>query len=201
MNNSQEAQALITQFLNHNISRRDFLRAFTVSIASLSLTNTLGCFYQISNKESALNSNEDRIIEHLQNHLFPNYNNSPSAKDVNSLAYLHFVLLDEEIDIRDRKFIKNGITWLEEEAISKYSKSFVDLTEEEKELLLKGIIEKNWGERFISNVLSYIFEALLSDPIYGGNQKNIGWKWLEHNPGFPRPNEENSYQKLILKRI
>ena len=40
----------------------------------------------------------------------------------------------------------------------------------------------------------YIFEALLSDPVYGGNPEGIGWRWLGHRPGFPRPNQRNRYR-------
>jgi gluconate 2-dehydrogenase gamma chain len=36
-------------------------------------------------------------------------------------------------------------------------------------------------------LLDYIMEALLTDPVYGGNPNSIGWQWLKHQPGFPRP--------------
>jgi len=42
-------------------------------------------------------------------------------------------------------------------------------------------------------VLGYIFEALLVDPVYGGNPNGIGWKWLEHQPGLPRPTADKRY--------
>ena len=30
-------------------------------------------------------------------------------------------------------------------------------------------------------------EGFFADPVYGGNSNGIGWAWLEHQPGFPRP--------------
>ena len=32
------------------------------------------------------------------------------------------------------------------------------------------------------------------DPVYGGNPEMIGWKWLEHQPGFPAPIEGKTYR-------
>jgi len=45
-------------------------------------------------------------------------------------------------------------------------------------------------------MLTLIFEALLLDPIYGVNTNNIGWNWLNHDPGVPRPNKENMYPTI-----
>ena len=33
----------------------------------------------------------------------------------------------------------------------------------------------------------YLLEALLADPVYGGNTDEVGWKWLGYTAGFPRP--------------
>ena len=49
------------------------------------------------------------------------------------------------------------------------------------------------GENWLSTLLLYIFEALLTDPVYGGNPNGIGWKWLGHNPGLPRPTADKRY--------
>jgi gluconate 2-dehydrogenase gamma chain len=53
-----------------------------------------------------------------------------------------------------------------------------------------------WGRAWLSLLLYYIFEALLSDPVYGGNPGEIGWRWLEHQPGFPRPPADKIYGSL-----
>jgi gluconate 2-dehydrogenase gamma chain len=52
------------------------------------------------------------------------------------------------------------------------------------------------GKQWISTILRYILEALLTDPIYGGNPNAIGWKWLDHQPGFPRPPANKRYYLL-----
>ena len=56
------------------------------------------------------------------------------------------------------------------------------------------IIEKyfNW----LSLLLTYLLEALLADPVYGGNPGGIGWQWLAHQPGFPTPPADKTWYKL-----
>jgi gluconate 2-dehydrogenase gamma chain len=49
----------------------------------------------------------------------------------------------------------------------------------------------------LSSLLKYIFEALLTDPIYGGNPNSMGWEWLDHTPGQPRPNPANRYGETV----
>ena len=35
------------------------------------------------------------------------------------------------------------------------------------------------------------------DPVYGGNPDGIGWKWLMHPPGFPRPPKGKTYHAFL----
>jgi gluconate 2-dehydrogenase gamma chain len=63
----------------------------------------------------------------------------------------------------------------------------LNLSSTQKEELMQSIATQRWGENFIHTNLGYVFEALLSAPAYGSNTNEIGWKWLEHNPGFPQP--------------
>ena len=112
------------------------------------------------------------------------------------LNFLHFALTDPEIDEDNKNLLINGISWLEEECETMYGKNFTDLSFDEKDSVLKTIEDSNWGYRWISLNLIYIFEALLSDPIYGGNPGEIGWNWLEHAPGLPRPTKDTMYGKI-----
>jgi gluconate 2-dehydrogenase gamma chain len=80
--------------------------------------------------------------------------------------------------------------------VKTFDKSFVNLLLEEKDQVFRIIEKSNWGYRWLSLNLLNIFEALLADPIYGGNPNEIGWRWLEHTPGFPRPTPDNMYGKL-----
>ncbi|MDF1880458.1 gluconate 2-dehydrogenase subunit 3 family protein [Sulfurimonas sp. MAG313] len=148
-----------------------------------------GAFYWMRNSNSKvyLYANETQVLLHAAYHLFPPSPLGPSAKELHIASYLAFVLEDKRIMKRDRDYFLKGAYWLEESAFEEYGASFINLNQEDKEELLLKVSQDRWGRNFIYTSLGYIFEALLSAPIYGSNPKQIGWKWLEHNPGFPQP--------------
>jgi gluconate 2-dehydrogenase gamma chain len=135
-------------------------------------------------------------IAAVQNQLFPAEPDSPGASDINATSYLKNLLEENTFDRDEREFILNGPNWLSELANSEHGKAFAQLTTTQQEQLLQRIARTSAGENWLSLLLLYIFEALLSSPIYGGNPDGIGWRWLEHNPGFPQPTINTSYKKL-----
>ena len=135
-------------------------------------------------------------IAAVQNQLFPAEPDSPGASDINATSYLKNLLEEKTFDRDEREFILNGPNWLNELANSEHGKPFVQLTTTQQEQLLQRIARTHAGESWLSLLLLYIFEALLSSPIYGSNPDGIGWRWLEHNPGFPQPTINTSYKKL-----
>jgi gluconate 2-dehydrogenase gamma chain len=135
-------------------------------------------------------------IAAVQNQLFPAEPDSPGASDINATSYLKNLLEENTFDRDEREFILNGPNWLNELANSEHGKTFAQLTTTQQEQLLQRIARTSAGENWLSLLLLYIFEALLSSPIYGGNPDGIGWRWLEHNPGFPQPTINTSYKKL-----
>jgi len=103
-----------------------------------------------------------RILQSIQNHLFPKYASFPDAETVASVRFLKMVSRDASFDQSD-------------------------LVDAEKERILQQFTQTTFGRNWISLVLNYTFEALLGDPIYGGNVGEKGWKSLSHHPGRPRP--------------
>ena len=144
-----------------------------------------------------LNDKQNKILFEVQNILFPNDGNGPSAKDIKALEYLQWVILDSRMDPSEVEYLLNGIRWLEESSGEIYSNPFLKLSDENMSYLIAKVSKENWGESWLSVVLTLIFEALLSDPQYGGNTDSMGWKWLNHNPGNPRPTEELLYDKIF----
>ncbi len=43
------------------------------------------------------------------------------------------------------------------------------------------------GAGWIRVVLGYTLEAVLGDPVHGGNVGEAGWTWAGYEPGDPRP--------------
>lgn len=146
-------------------------------------------------RQPRLYAKDVQVLLHTSYQLFPHSKLGPGAVDLHIAAYLSYVLQDERIMQEKRHYLLKGAGWLEESAHEDYDKSFLNLKVDEKEELLLKVSAQSWGENFIYRVLNYILEALLSAPVYGSNIKEIGWKWLEHNPGFPQPStkKEISY--------
>ena len=154
-------------------SRRKFLKAGFLSSAVFLMD---GC-------ELFAVTTPIETIKVLHSDLFP------KAQDLNikTAPYMHIIFHHSRISDEDKKFIKNGVKWLNEEAIKMYKSPYVKLSFIKREEVLKSIAKEEWGESFLYNIMSYMFEAILGDPIYGGNNKEAGWKWLAFEGGKPRP--------------
>ena len=176
---------------NSTLSRRMFLGA--------SLAAGMGAYFYLNRNiplKSKLYANEVQVILQVSYHLFPNSKVGPGAADLHIAHYLAHVFKDKRIPKGDRDYFLKGGLWLEESSFEEYNRSFLNLNSQEKEALLQQISRQRWGENFIYTSLNYIFEALLSSPVYGANPGEIGWQWLEHDPGFPQPitTEDISYE-------
>lgn len=140
---------------------------------------------------------QEQSLSAVQQHLFPQGSGVPGALDINALPYLRFVITQADFETDSRNFIVNGIQLLEESSMERFDLGFEDLDFDRKEFLLRYLADRTrWGNNWISLLLYYILEALLADPVYGCNTGEIGWKWLEHQAGFPRPTPDKIYPRL-----
>lgn len=182
-----------------HLSRRHFLLGMAAISAAAIIPTTIACSaVPVHDIHGQLNDDEFATLMAVQNHLFPTDKYSPGAMDLNAAPYFTWVLSDPEKDQEDKTLMRDGIRWTNETADETYSKKFVDLYSDEKENVLRLMADEGWGESWLSVVLTNIFEALLSDPIYGSNTNESGWKWLDHTPGYPRPEKENRYNPLAI---
>lgn len=138
------------------------------------------------------------ILDAVLGHLLPSEPDSPGAAEINALAYLRFVVDDPRVDAETRAFILQGVTWLEELARQRDPGGFVALDTAQREQLLRQIAGSDAGENWIATLLTYLFEALLTAPAYGGNPNGFGWRWLAYVPGFPLPGPGTRYMDLPL---
>ena len=178
-----------------SVSRRHFVQGMSALSAGLLLPFASGAATKTQITSTPQQAPWPTIAA-VQDRLFPSEPDSPGASDINATLYLNNLIEAPEFDRAEREFILNGPHWLNELANNEYSKPFTQLTPAQQEQLLQRIAHSTAGENWLSLLLLYIFEALLSSPMYGGNPDGIGWRWLEHNPGFPQPTAKNSYLKL-----
>lgn len=131
-------------------------------------------------------------------HLLPSEAESPGAKEIHALDYFRFVVADTRVDPEQRDFILQGNRWLDDLAREKEGQPFVELDFDGRERLLRQVTRSSAGENWVSTLLNYLFEALLTAPAYGGNTDGIGWRWLQYVPGFPLPGPGTRYTELPL---
>ena len=125
------------------------------------------------------------ILKVIQTDLFP----QDAVSNANAYRYLSVILNHSRVTDEDKQYLKNTTRWVNEEAQKEYKMHYVELTPKQRQNILKVIAKESWGRSVIKTVLIYIMEASLGDPIYGINKNESGWKWLSHEPGFPRPKE------------
>ena len=161
--------------MKQKLSRRNFLKAGFLSSSVLVMD---GCnLFAITTPQETL-----RV---LQNDLFP------KAKElgIDTASYLSIVFHHSRISKSDKTYLKNGVKWLNEEAVKLHKTTYTKLLSTQRKEVLRTIVKSSWGESYLADVMNYLFEAMLGDPIYGGNNKEAGWKWLAYEGGKPRPKE------------
>ncbi len=189
--------------LDTNLARRHFIFNNLKAAAALSLAPAWlglnGCHAdERANEQARLSQIEPwYTIATAQQQLFPDDGDGPDARSINATSYLKFVLDAPDMDPEDRRFILDGVDWLNRLAIARYTGVFASCEQAQQVSLLQEIAKSQAGERWLSFLVTYIMEALLSDPVYGGNPDGIGWKWLQHIPGFPRPPANKRYFDLL----
>lgn len=137
-------------------------------------------------------------LEAALEHMLPSEPDSPGAREIHALDYLRFVVSDPRVDREERDFILQGSRWLDDLARQKTGQPFHSLGFDDKEQLLRQVAQSAAGENWVSTLLSYLLEALLTAPAYGGNTDGIGWRWLQYVPGFPLPGPGTRYPELPL---
>ena len=130
------------------------------------------------------------VLEEVLEILFPKTENMPSAKEFAVIRYLQEVTSHSSFDKEDRAYMLQG-------SIDFYDTfpDFLESDKKQKENFIKSAMNSEYGEEWISFLIHYGIEAMLSDPIYGGNKNEIGWKSLNHQTGKPQP--KYKYAKVV----
>ncbi|WOH35998.1 gluconate 2-dehydrogenase subunit 3 family protein [Thalassotalea fonticola] len=178
--------------LKQRLTRRTFLKSAAMTSALTALP--VASFEKINIAD--LSQEPWLTLNSVLEHLLPSSASGPGAKELQAIHYLYNVVTQQPIEQDEKDFIEKGVGWLNGYTNGKLQKSFVDLTQVDKESSLTAISKSRAGENWISTLLSYLFEATLAPPIYGGNPNGIGWQWLKHKPGFPLPAQGKRYYEL-----
>ena len=182
-------------------SRRNFIK--TVSALAL-----FSSFHWVKCKSKSGNFHEKNILSPAQEIIFhsvllymwPDNKNIPTVKEIQIPRYIKWYLNDKYIDPEEKQYFFNGLTWIEESALENYGKKFKNLTKSQRYELLDTVKNTGWGESWLSMVMTLVIEAMFADPIYHSNPGGIVWKWLNHDPGQPRPDKHNKYPVILNRK-
>lgn len=144
-----------------------------------------------------MSNQQANIIKRVQNILFPNDGNGPSVEEINAFPYLLWVMQDELIEKIERDYFIWGADWANQESMNLFNIPFLELSESIQVNIVDLMSKKKRSKLWLSKLITGIIEALLSDPVYGGNTGKVGWKWLGHNPGSPRSKDGYTYPEVI----
>jgi len=187
------------------ISRREFMTRMGL-LGSLALTypaDALAVLRQEKVNQTIRDWQKKPVwqtIAQVQEVLFPAAEDIPGAADIGATIYLHAAIENPNADGEDKDFIFRGVGWLDGLTQERYKKTFLQLTPAQQQEIIEVIVKSRAGRNWVSMLLTYTLEALLMDPVYGGNKNGIGWKWLAHQPGFPTPPADKTWEKLLQRR-
>jgi len=186
---------------DQGINRRAFLNRITL-LASLAACYPAAALAQrrdaaaVPGPEAWLDQDPWRTLAAVQEHLFPAGPEVPGASDIGAIVYLRNSLENPAADSDDREFIFKGVGWLNDVIREQDRQPFTALDESEREAVLRDIEQSRAGRNWLSLLLTYLLEALLADPVYGGNRDRSGWEWLQHQPGYPTPPPDKTWYRL-----
>jgi len=122
-------------------------------------------------------------ITAVQAHMFPDGSKLPSAKTMNVTQFLFQTITHKSFDKDIRAFVLEGA----EEFVSREKGRFISMTDSDKEKALRAYEETNYGSSWLSRIMTLTMEGMFSDPVYGSNVNEAGWKAINAYGGFPRP--------------
>ena len=192
-------------FKKTGISRREFITRTTL-LGSLALSYPAAALAELrisKGKQVSADWFNDpawQTLAAVQEVLFPAGEDIPGAGDIAATVYLHNAIDNPDADGEDKDFIFRGIGWLDGLTQEQHKKTFVQLSVAKQDEIIQLIVKSRAGRNWVSMLLTYTLEALLADPVYGGNKNEAGWKWLQHQPGYPSPAADKTWDQLLQRR-
>ena len=122
-------------------------------------------------------------LKAVQEHLFPEGSKIPSAKSMHLTQFLFETMMHKSFDKDIKAFVLEGAEELEK----REKGAFVSLSEAKKEIALREYEKTAYGSSWLSRMMTLSLEGLLSDPIYGSNIQEKGWRAISSYGGSPRP--------------
>ncbi len=135
----------------------------------------------------ALTDPERTTMAAVQETLWPAGEGVPGARDLHATDVLDAALASPDTPPIELVWVRNGIESVHGLARVRGVATFEALSPADREAVLVAFREKDEGQGWLRIVLGYTLEAVLGDPVHGGNPGEIGWKWAGYEPADLRP--------------
>jgi len=197
--NSTKSNSII----DWELSRRSFIKFALASGILSQIPFATSCINKDNLGEKVVNIDsidytiELQLIRDVQDILFPNDELGPGALELKSDIYLIWVLNDHKLDPWDNEYIIKGFNKLNKASQNQFNKRFTKLNRNNQEELIARVSLMDWGQNWLSKILTLIFESMFANPNYESNPEGIGWKWLNHQAGWPQPEQEQIYPNIL----
>ncbi len=180
------------------LSRRKMLKELLAIGVLSQLPFAYSCVSESEKRHlNIFDGKQKKMVLNIQQVLFPDDGFGPGAVEIKADKYLEWILADARMDIEDKDYIYKGLKWVDESANEVFDKDYLKLDGQNQQQLIRKVSRTDWGESWLAIIVTYIVEALLADPQYGGNTNGKGWKWLSHDPGYPRPTYNLLYPAIF----
>ena len=188
---------------NWSVSRRNFVKGLVAAGISSQLGFIQACTNKLEGSDELIHaffdSKELNTLTAIAETLFPNTNDGPNIQTINVIGHILWTFKDELYGFNSYDLFKRSIGKANDYTQETYQSRFETLNEAEKIETIEKISKLGWGESFLGKTLNYIFEALVIDPVYNVNKESVGWNWLNHQPGYPRPTKDQVYPQFLSK--
>jgi len=124
----------------------------------------------------------ENTIKSVQEHMFPPSSKLPSAQSTSVTKFLFETMMHKSFDKDIKAFVLEGAKELE----LREKGRFVSMQKKEKEHALREYEKTSYGSSWLSRIMTLTMEGMFSDPIYGSNIKEAGWKSVDAYGGYPR---------------
>lgn len=121
--------------------------------------------------------------------ILPVADGCPGAAAVGALAYLQGALADPRTTADDTASVLDGLAELERLSADHHQLAVQALAPAQLQALLRQRQADDGGAEWLGVMVVFALEALLGDPVYGGNTGESGWRWLDLMAPEPRPSD------------
>jgi len=144
----------------------------------------------------ALSVDETEILAAIADRIFPK-TDTPGAVEIGAVNYIEIALVGDYAALAP--LYSQGLRAVGRHSRSKFGKRFLELTEAQKDAVLKdfeaGAVETfKPSAEFFETLRQHVLEGVFCEPQYGGNKNMAGWRLVDF------PGQQYGYADAYINR-